>query len=200
TLQVRSLKDALERELLVGDPGAGSSSHIYPKALNVLVGTKFRLVAGYAGSTAIYIAMERGEVDGYCEGIDGIKAKRPHWIPDGQIVPLLQGGAAPNPDLKGVPFVLDYARSDDARIALEYLYAAEGIGRPFAAPPDLAPDIGVMLRSAFDHTMRDSDFIADAKRQGFDPQPENGDYLSALIRRMSATPKTIKDRVVELSK
>src|SRR6476646_1312126 len=136
-LQVRSIKDALEKELIMGDPGAGSSSHIYPKALNALVGTKFKLVAGYSGSPAIYLAMERGEVDGYCEGIDGIMAKRPHWIANKQIVVLLQGGAAPNPELKDVPFIIDNARTDDDRIALEYLYAAEGIGGPLAAPPDL---------------------------------------------------------------
>ena len=199
-LQVRTIKDALEKELIVGDPGAGSSSHIYPKALNALVGTRFKLVAGYAGSPAIYIAMERGEVDGYCEGIDGIMAKRPHWISEKQIIVLLQGGAMPNPELRDVPFIIDYARNAEDRVALEYLYAAEGIGRPFAAPPDLAPDVRKMVRDAFDATMHDPEFIADARRQGFDPRPENGDYLTAIMRKMTATPKTIKDRVLELSK
>jgi tripartite-type tricarboxylate transporter receptor subunit TctC len=200
TLQVRSIKDALEKELIVGDPGAGSSSHIYPKALNALVGSKFKLVAGYSGSPAIYLAMERGEVDGYCEGIDGIMAKRPQWIPNKQIVLLLQGGAAPNPDLKDVPFINDYALTPDNRVALEYLYAAEGIGRPFAAPPALTPEIRAMVRDAFDDTMRDAEFLADARRQGFDPRPENGDHLDTIIRQMAATPQAIKARVLELSR
>lgn len=200
SLQVRSIKDALEKELIVGDPGAGTSSHIYPKALNALVGTRFKLVAGYSGSPAIYIAMERGEVDGFCEGIDGIIAKRPNWIPNKQIILLLQGGGAPNPDFPDVPFIMHQARNADDRIALEYLYAAESLGRPFAAPPDLALDVRSMVRDAFDRTMRDNAFLAEARRQGFEPKPENGDHLDAIIGKMAATPKPIKDRVLELSK
>ena len=112
----------------------------------------------------------------------------------------MQGGAAPNPDLKDVPFIIDHAKNPDDRLALEFLYAAEGIGRPFFAPPDLSPAVHAMLRNAFDRTMRDPEFAADAKKLGFDPRPENGDYLLALMKRMAATPKPIKDKVVELTR
>ena len=75
---------------------------------------------------------------------------------------LFQGGAAPNPDLKGVPFILDLAHNEEDKQAITFLYAGEGIGRPFVAPPGLAPDRLKMLRDAFDATMKDPDFIADA--------------------------------------
>ena len=143
-LQVRSLTDLYEKELHVGSLGAGTVATAYPRALAALLGLKFKLVGGYAGSNQIYLAMERGEVEAICEGIDGIIAKRPTWIPEKIVTLLLQGGAAPNPDLKDVPFVIDHAKNPDDRLALEFLYAAEGIGRPFFAPPDLSPAVHAM--------------------------------------------------------
>jgi tripartite-type tricarboxylate transporter receptor subunit TctC len=200
SLQVRTLDDLYDKELHVGSLGAGTVATAYPRALAALLGLKFKLVGGYAGSNQIYLAMERGEVEAICEGIDGVIAKRPTWIPEKVVTLLLQGGAARNPDLKDVPYIIDRAKNADDRMALEFLYAAEGIGRPFFAPPDLAPPVRAMLRNAFDHTMQDPEFIADAKKLGFDPRPENGDYLTALMKRMAATPKPIKDKVVELTK
>ena len=110
-LQVRSLNDLYEKELHVGSLGAGTVATAYPRALAALLGLKFKLVGGYAGSNQIYLAMERGEVEAICEGIDGVIAKRPTWIPDKVITLLLQGGAAPNPDLKDVPFIIDHAKN-----------------------------------------------------------------------------------------
>ena len=199
-LQARSLDDLYVKELLVGSPGAGTVATAYPRALAALLGLKFKLVGGYPGANQIYLAMERGEVEGFCEGVDGIVAKRPNWIPDKVITLLLQGGAERNAELKDVPFIIDHAKNDGDRQALEFLYAAEGIGRPFFAPPDLPPAVLAMARNAFDNTMQDPEFIADARKLGFDPRPENGRYLDALIKRMAATPKAIKDKVVELTK
>jgi hypothetical protein len=95
--------DLYEKELHVGSLGAGTVATAYPRALAALLGLKFKLVGGYAGSSQIYLAMERGEVEAICEGIDGVIAKRPTWIPEKIITLLVQGGAAPNPDLKDVP-------------------------------------------------------------------------------------------------
>jgi tripartite-type tricarboxylate transporter receptor subunit TctC len=199
-LQARSLADLYTKELLVGSPGAGTVATAYPKALAALLGLRFKLVGGYPGANQIYLAMERGEVEGFCEGLDGIVAKRPNWIPDKVITLLLQGGAQRNTELAAVPYIIDHAKTDADRQALEFLYAAEGIGRPFFAPPELQPAVLAMLRGAFDRTMQDTEFMADAKKLGFDPRPENGGYLDALIRRMAATPKPIKDKVVEVTK
>ncbi len=199
-LQVRSLADLYEKDLHVGTLGAGTAATTYPKALAGLLGLKFKMVGGYTGSNQLYLAMERGEVEAFCEGLDGIVAKRPDWIPSKTITLLFQGGAAPNPELRDVPFIIDQAKTPEDRQTLEYLYLAEGIGRPFFAPPDLTPQMRGMVRGALDRTWKDPEFVADANKLGFDPRPENGDYLHALINRMAATSKAIKDRVVELSK
>jgi hypothetical protein len=144
--------------------------------------------------------MERGEVDGICESLDSVEARRPNWIPTGAVSVLLQGGAKPNPDLKGVPFVVDLAQTPDDRQAIEFLYIGQGIGRPFVAPPGLPPGRLKMLRDAFDATMSDPDFIADAKRQKFALNAETGANLEALVKKAYATPKPIIARITDLIK
>ena len=164
TAKVKTLQDLFRQQLIVGDTGPGTGTRSYPKVLNDLLGTKFKIVGGFPSSVEVFLAMERGEVDGICESLDSIRNRRPDWIPSGKIAVLLQAGAQPDPDLKGVPFVLDLARNDEQRQTLEYLYAGQGIGRPFVAPPDLPPARLKMLRDAFNATMKDPGFAEEARK------------------------------------
>jgi tripartite-type tricarboxylate transporter receptor subunit TctC len=102
--------------------------------------------------------------------------------------------------LAGVPNVLTLARSDEERKVLGYLYAGQDIGRPFVAPPDLPAERLKMLRDAFNATMKDSEFIADVRRNKFELEPEDGEHLAALINKIYATPKPIIERVSNLIK
>jgi tripartite-type tricarboxylate transporter receptor subunit TctC len=200
TAPVKSVQDLLEKPLIVGDTGPGTGTRSYPKALNELLGTKFKLVGGFPASSDVFLAMERGEVEGICESLDSIKIRRPDWISTGKVAILFQGGAEPNPELKGVPFVRDLARGDAERQAIEFLYAGQGIGRPFVAPPDLLPGRLKLLRDAFNTTMQDADFRADADKSKLDLEPEDGEHLAALIAKIYATPKPIVDRITGLIK
>jgi len=200
TAAVKTVQQLLEKPLIVGDTGPGTGTRSYPKALNELVGTKFRLVGGFPASSDVFLAMERGEVEGICESLDSIKIRRPDWIPNKTVTILFQGGATPNPELKDVPFVLDLASNDEQKQAIEFLYAGQGIGRPFVAPPSLPPARLKMLRDAFNATMQDADFIADAKKSKLELEPEDGEHLAALIAKIYATPKPIVERVTALIK
>jgi len=144
--------------------------------------------------------MERNEVDGICESLDSVISKRPDWIATKKVNVLFYGGVKPTIDLHGAPFIVDLGRSADEKQALEFLYAGQGIGRPFVAPPDLPADRLKMLRDAFDATMKDKDFIADATKQKLDVEPEDGEHLGALIKKIYATPKSVVDRIGELIK
>ena len=197
---VKSVKDLTEKTLIVGDTGAGTGTRSYPKALNELLGMKFKLISGFPSSSNVFLAMERGEVDGICESLDSVHGKKPDWIPTGKVRVLFQGGVEPNPELKGVPFILDLARNDEEKKALTFLYAGQGIGRPFVAPPNLPADKLAMLRKAFDETMKDPDFIAEAKKQKLELDPHSGEYLEKLVREIYATPKPIVDKIGELIK
>jgi tripartite-type tricarboxylate transporter receptor subunit TctC len=200
TAKVKTAQDLFTQELIVGDTGPGTGTRAYPKALNDLIGTKFKVVGGFPSSADVFLAMERGEVEGICESLDSVRNRRPEWIPKKTIAVLLQGGAAPDHELKDVPFVLDLARNPEQRQAIEFLYAGQGIGRPFVAPPGLPPERLKMLRDAFAATMKDEEFLAEAKKNKLDVDPEDGEHLAALIARIYATPKPIVDKIGSLIK
>jgi tripartite-type tricarboxylate transporter receptor subunit TctC len=200
TARVQSVEDLFDKPLILGDTGPGTGTRSYPKALNDLIGTKFKLVGGFPASSDVFLAMERGEVEGICESIDSIRIRRPDWIPTKKVAILFQGGAEPNPELKGVPFVLDLARTAEQRLAIEFLYAGQGIGRPFVAPPGLPADRLKMLRGAFNATMKDADFAAEVQKSKLELEPADGEHLTALIMKIYATPKPIVDKITSLIK
>src|SRR3954467_13645352 len=178
-VKVRTVKDLYEKELIVGTSGTGSGIYYFPKALSALLGLKFKIVAGFRSATDVFLAMERGEVEGICQNLTSVSSIRPDWLAGKKVVVLFQGGGAPNPDLKEVPFVNDLARTPEERQAIEFLYAGLGFGRPFIAPPDMPADRAKMVHDAFTATMRDTDFLADAKKENVDVVPINGEYLAA---------------------
>jgi tripartite-type tricarboxylate transporter receptor subunit TctC len=173
TAPVKTAHDLTEQPLIVGDNGPGTGTDSYPKALNAILGFKFKLVGGYPSSAEVFLAMERGEVQGICESLD-------------------------NPQLPGVPFVLDLAKTPEDKQAIEFLYVGQGIGRPFIAPPDLPPPTLKILRDAFDATMKDPAFIAEATQRKYAIDPEDGATLEALVRKAYATPKPIIERIAKL--
>jgi tripartite-type tricarboxylate transporter receptor subunit TctC len=198
--KVKTFKDLQESELIIGNTGVGTGTYSYPKALNGIFGTKFKLISGFPSSTDVFLAMERNEVDGICESLDSVISKRPDWIATKKVNVLFYGGVKPTIDLHGAPFIVDIGRNADEKQALEFLYAGQGIGRPFVAPPDLPADRLKMLRDAFSATMKDKDFIADTTKQMLDVEPEDGEHLGALIKKIYATPKPVVDRIGELIK
>jgi tripartite-type tricarboxylate transporter receptor subunit TctC len=198
--KVKTFQDVTENELIIGNTGVGTGTYSYPKALNGLLGTKFKLISGFPSSSDVFLAMERGEVDGICESLDSVVGKRPDWISGRKVNVLFQGGVEANSELKDAPFIVDLARTPEQKQSIEFLYAGQGIGRPFVAPPDLPADRLKMLRDAFRDTMKDPDFVADVKKQKLDLEPEDGEHLEALIKKIYATPKPIVDKVGELIK
>ena len=200
TAKVKTANDLRDKELILGDTGPGTGTRSYPKVLNDLFGFKFKIVSGFRSSADVFLAMERGEVEGICESLDSVNQRKPEWIPNKTVNVLLQAGSESPPELKGVPNVMTLARNDEERLTLEYLYAGQDIGRPFVAPPDLPPERLKMLRDAFNATMKDPEFVAEVKRNKFDLEPEDGEHLAALIDKIYATPKTIIERVSNLIK
>jgi tripartite-type tricarboxylate transporter receptor subunit TctC len=195
---VKNVDDLKQKTLIVGDTGPGTGTHAYPKALNAILGFKFKLVGGYTSTASVFLAMERGEVDGVCESLDSVKARRPDWISSGTILFLFQGGIRPNPELKGVPFVVDLAQKPQDKQAIEFLYIGQGIGRPYIAPPGLPPATLKVLRDAFDATMKDPAFIDEINKRKYALDPENGSTLEALVKKAYSTPKPIIDQIAQL--
>ena len=200
TADVKTAADLTTKQLILGDTGPGTGTRSYPNALNALLGYKFKLVSGFPSSSDVFLAMERGEVDGICESLDSVTGKRPDWLSSKKVNILFYGGSEPNAQMKDYPFVLDLAKTPEQKAEISFLYAGQGIGRPFVAPPNLPADKSKMLRDAFDATMKDPEFLAETKKQKLDVEPEDGAHLDALIKRIFATPKPIVDKIGALIK
>jgi tripartite-type tricarboxylate transporter receptor subunit TctC len=200
TAKVKTVEDLFKTELIVGDTGPGTGTHSYPKALNALLGTKFKMIGGYPSSSDVFLAMERGEVEGICESLDSVHGKRPDWVEKKIVTLVFQGGAEPNPEIKDVPFIMDFAKTEEQKQALTFLYAGQGIGRPFVAPPDLPPGVLKMMRDAFNATMKDPEFLAELKQRKLDVAPKTGEALEALVKKIYATPKPVVEKVGQLIK
>ncbi|HZO48087.1 MAG TPA: hypothetical protein VFB68_19480 [Xanthobacteraceae bacterium] len=198
--KVKTFDDLLQQEAIIGNTGVGTGTYTYPRAMNGLLGTKFKLISGFPSSSDVILAIDRGEVDGVCESYDSAYSKRPDWFDKRIVNVLFQAGVEPNPEVKNAPFLFDLIKNAEHKQALEFLYAGQGIGRPFVAPPDMSPAVTKVVRDAFAATMKDPEFIADAKKMKLDVHPEDGAKLEALIRRIYATPKNVVDQVSALIK
>ena len=192
TAKVKTLQDALTTEAIVGGSGADATEVVFPKAANKLVGTKFKVVLGYPGSTEILLAMERGEVEGFCGiGWTFLKLRKGDWLKDKKINILYQMSLEKHPELPDVPAIIDHARTSDDRKVFEFLFAPQEMGRPFFAPPGVPAERVRALREAFAQTLKDPQFLADADKMGVEVQHVGGDHIQKLVERIYASPPEV---------
>ena len=191
---VKTWDDLLKKELIVGDTGVGTGTHTYPVILNTIMHTKFKIIGGYRNSVEVFLAMQRKEVQGICESWDSVNNKRPTWVKDGVVSVLFQAGAEADPAIKA-PFIMDLAKTAEQKQALNFTYAGQGIGRPFVGPPGMSSKTLATLRKAFDETMKDPAFLADAKRQKLDVEPVTGEHLHKIIVGLYDTPKPVIEKI-----
>ena len=165
---------------------------------NTLFGTRFKVISGYT-TNEMRFALERGETEGVC-GLawQTYKAVQPGWVENKRIRPIAQMGLVKNRDLPDVPLAIEMLKDPVERKVFELVVLPQEFGRPFIAPPNLPADKLKMLRDAFDKTMKDPDFIADAKKQKLDVEPKDGAHLEQLIRDIYATPRPIIEKIGKL--
>jgi tripartite-type tricarboxylate transporter receptor subunit TctC len=191
---VQSFDQVFERELVVA--GAGGTSTTYPILLNGVLGTRFRLVAGYAGTAEGNLAMERREVDGNA-GITwaSVKATQTQALRSDQLRILVQFGLTKHRELPNVPWIYDYVPTAADRAALDLVFGTQEFGRPNLVA-DGVPDATVAtLRAAFDATMNSAEFRADAARRALDLDPATGDEIERVVDGINRTPAAVIDRV-----
>src|SRR5215475_702516 len=190
TAPVQSLAELQQKELIVGATAPGTTMVDFPLITNAILGTKFKIVRGYEGTPQINNAIERGEIDG--EGGIGwaaVKAQVPAWIAEKKINVIAQYGLKRNAELAEVPSMLELAKSEADRRALLMLFARTEYGRPYFLPPEVPAARVAALRRAFDATMRDPAFVAEAARLQFEVDPLTGEQVQALVAQLAATPQ-----------
>ena len=193
--KTKTMEDALTVETIMGGTGAGSGSVQIPLMLNAMIGTKFKVISGYPGGTEIYLAMERGEVDGRAtQNWAGWVAQKPDWIKDKKINVLAQGGTKRLDDLKDVPLLLDYATNPEAHAIVALFLLPDEIARPIIAGPNLPAERVKALRTAFNATMKDPAFLAEAQKGNIDIIPSTGEEAQAKALAILNTPKAVLDK------
>jgi len=196
---IKSIQDAQEREVIVGAAGATSNTALMPKVLNAVLDTKFRVIAGYDPAAGLTLSIERREVEGIC-GLSWstMKASRPHWIKDKLLNVIVQLGMEKLPDLPDVPAALDIVKDPHKKRVLTLILMRQETGRPVAAPPGVPEDRLAALRRAFEATMKDPAFIAEAEKLQLEIEPMTGPEIHKMLADAFATPKDIVAEAGEL--
>lgn len=189
---IRSWADLGTRQFLAGGVAAGNAPDIYARLFRSVFGANIRLATGFPGTAGISLGMQRHEVDGMC-GIawSTLKGEHGDWLRDKSIHVLLQIADQKQPELASVPSALDMARESWQRALLEFVIASQTMARPFAAPPGIPAGRKAMLRTAFNETMRDPAFLADARKLQLDIAPVTGEEIDAVIASLYATPNDV---------
>jgi hypothetical protein len=201
TTGVTTLDEVLTKELVVGASGPSADTYQFPKIVNGVLGTRFKIITGYPGGNDIDLAMERREVQGRCSwSWTSLKATHSSWVTEKKVNILFQMGLAKHPDLPDVPLILDLARSAEDRAILKLIFARQVMAWPYLAPPGIPLDRAETLRRAFMDTMADKDFLADADKALLEVRPVKGADIQALVNEVYATPAAITQRAAEMLK
>ena len=200
TSKTKNAQDLFTLGLVVGGTGSGADSAIYPALMNNLLGAKIKLIAGYPGGNDVTMAMERGEVDarfGWSWG--SLKSRSKPWLDDKKINVLIQMALQKAPDLPDVPLIMDFAKTDLDKKALELLFSPQISAWPLIAPPDVPKERISILRRAFDATMKDPAFLADAGKIQIEVDPVSGETMQQVVAGIAMFDRSVIDRAIELT-
>jgi tripartite-type tricarboxylate transporter receptor subunit TctC len=197
TSKTRTFNDALTNKTRLGGVSPGDAVHDYAYLVKRTTNAQIDVVAGYKGTLDLALAMERGEIDGMC-GWDwsSAKAQKPEWIRDGKLNILAQLGPNENAELsaRGVPTIWKYMRDDDARKVHGLVVSQQAFTRPYFIATGTPAELVTILRNAFDATMRDPQYLADAEKTRIDISSLPGAKVQELVQQLYATPKAIVER------
>ena len=199
TSPVKNWNDFLTKPSTFGGQGPSSEPDIFARLYKNVFGAPIKLVPGYPGTNEITLAMERGEVDGLC-GLSWstIKTRHAAWLRDKKVTILVQAAFKKEPEIDaGVPLVMDMTKDKEKLQILKLILAAQQMARPFAAPPGIPAERHAALVAAFDATMKDPEYLADAKKLNMDVNPVSAKALNALLAELYATPKDVVKKASE---
>lgn len=203
TSPIKTFKDVFDKQMIVSS-SAGSSIDQYPRVLNNVLGTKFKVVSGYPGSRESALAVERGEVQGLC-GIQysSFMTSYRRWLDEKKAHIIVQIGSddgfAPLNEM-GVPKIWDFVKTDEQRKTLKTIFAQLEFGRPYILPPGVPADRVAAYRKAFDETMKDPEFLADAKKLKLDINPLPGAKVQEIVDELYDTPPALVKKAKEALK
>ena len=195
TVKAQSIEQAKTFETTLASTGAGSPGEGYPKLMNGTIGTKFKLVGPYPGSTDGLLAMERGETDGAFTSWNTLKTAKRDWLEQKKVTMLVQYALERLPEMKDVPTMVELAKTPEDKELFAFYVSGGEVGRAFMAPPGMAPDRVATLRKAFDDTMKDPELLAEIEKAKLDFVPATGEQLQKLIAQTAAVRPEVIQRM-----
>lgn len=194
---VKTIEDAKSREIAIAATGPSSGASIYPILLNNLVGTKFKVIRGYAGTKEMLLAMERGEAGG-CGAINvsTLTSQFPEWLKESKINVLTQIAVTRHPAIPDVPTIVELAKTPDDQKVMKLFALSGDVGRSLTAPPGLTPDVVKVLRASFIATMKDAELLAFAQKSNLDIEPMAGEELQKLVAEVGTYPRPIVEKAI----
>jgi tripartite-type tricarboxylate transporter receptor subunit TctC len=195
TVPVYNIEDLKSRQTILAVYGPVET---FARLLTAVAGARFRLVKGYQGTNDANLAMERGEVEAATSSLPVLRASRSDWLKNKLIRIFFYQGFTRSPDLPDVPASIELGKTKAERDVLAFFINSSTIGRAYAAPPGVAPDVLATLRAAFDATMKDEQFLADCRDSKFDVNPRPGADLQRIVARMVAIDPATRERVREI--
>lgn len=192
TANIRTWNDLFAKQFVVGSSGAGSQMETIPAMLNKLFGTKIKVISGYRGGNEVYLAMERGEVQGRCGGlISSINSTRPDWFPQKKVVVPIQIALERDPQFPDSPALIEFAKDARTKQILQLVLAPMAMDRPILTPPGVPADRVAALRTAFHEAVNDPAFLADAKKQRLEVKEVSGEKVAQLLTAAFAMPPDV---------
>ena len=195
TSPVKTFADAQKIQATLSGTGVGSTVSIYPTVMNNVLGTKFKLIMGYKGSSDAMLAVERGEVEGHSTSWTALKVAHPDWLREGSVTILAQFALKRHADLPDIPTAVDLARNDEERAILRAVMNATEVGTAFFTTPGVPADRLTTLRRAFDATLADPELRADAEKINVGVSPMAGEELQSLVVEVSKLPPALLEKV-----
>ena len=193
TSKARSVADARDIEVVIGATGPSSPTYIVPNILNKFMGTKFKIVTGYKGAADLNLAMQRGEVEGRGASWLSVQLSMPQEIVDKKIIPIVFASITRDPSAPDVPTLAEVMTNPLHRRVAEFLSAESDFGRSVFLPPGVPTERAQALRKAFELTMKDEGFLADAKKLRLYIEPISGDELARITKLIVDAPKDVID-------
>ncbi len=198
TSKVKTWDDLLTKEFIASGQGTGADPDAFANTIRHLFGAPIKLVTGYPGTNEQALSMERGETEGYCGvSYSTLKTRYTKWLAEGSINIIVQNAIEKHPDLPNVPLITDMAKNAEQAQIIRLIVATQNMARPFLAPPGIPADRAAALRKAFDETMKDPEFIAEADKMMVEISPMSGMEVNAMLTELYATPKSAIEKAAK---
>ncbi|HYJ15370.1 MAG TPA: hypothetical protein VE170_07765, partial [Candidatus Limnocylindria bacterium] len=190
-----------KKTVKLGGVAPGGATDDVPKVIEATLGAPLRVVSGYKGTGPVRLAFDSGEVDGVCNSWESLKSTWRKQLDSGALVPILQATVKSHPELPDLPVALEFARTDEERELIRAVTRIHGPSvRPYFLPPGTAPERVQTLRQAFMNTMKDPEFLAEAKQAKLDTNPGSGEELERNVKEIFKLEPALIAKLKEILK